>query len=77
MTTPNGDAPATHDRRCQTDGCLNDFAVIIVRVDDSSVLMLCEGCNLAFNLAVLQQASQQGLIVLPGQEPAPAGAAQQ
>jgi hypothetical protein len=77
MTTPNGAAPATHDRRCQTEGCPNDFAVITVRVDDSSVLMMCEGCNLAFNLAVLQQASEQGLIDILAPAPAPAGAAHQ
>ena len=58
------------DHRCQTGGCPNDFAVVTVRVDDSEVTMLCDSCQLLFNLAVLQQMAAAGEIDLSG-PPAP------
>lgn len=66
MATPLADAPVTRDHRCQTDRCPNDFAVITIRVDTSDIMLLCEGCNLAFNMAVLTQMHDKGLISLGG-----------
>jgi hypothetical protein len=41
--------------------------VITLRVDDGVTNYLCEGCNLAFNLAVMQRLGEQGLITGPPQ----------
>lgn len=71
MTAPATEAGFRRDHGCQTPGCPNDFAVVVVRVDSSETDMLCESCNLAFWLAVLQQAAEQGVISLDA--PAPAG----
>lgn len=75
MTEPTDQAPVRRDHGCQTPECPNDFAVIVIRVDDSTVEMLCDGCNLAFQLAVLQQMAADGTITLPvsvqHDEPAP------
>lgn len=72
MTVPADLPAATRDHGCQTPGCPNDFNVITIRVDDSEINMLCEGCNLAFNLAVLQRLGEQGMLTAPDTEP-PAG----
>lgn len=70
MTTPAPAEPGyRRDHACQTLGCPNDFSIITIRVDDSETMMLCEGCNLSFNLAVLQRLSEQGL--LPGLDTPP------
>lgn len=57
--------PVKRDHGCQTPECPNDFAVIITRVDEGTSEFLCDGCNLAFQLAVLQQMAADGTIVLP------------
>lgn len=72
MTEPAAVPPVIRDHGCQTPGCPNDFNVITVRVDDSEISMLCEGCHLAFTLAVLQRLGEQGMLVGPDTQP-PAG----
>lgn len=64
MPDQAADAPVTRDHRCQTDKCPNDFSVITIRVDTSDIMMFCEGCNLAFNMAVMTQMHDEGLIEL-------------
>jgi hypothetical protein len=46
VTTPPEAARAEHTRNCQTPACPNDFALIIVNVDDGSTDFLCLGCCL-------------------------------
>lgn len=65
MTEQADQAPVERDHKCQTPECPNDFNVITLRVDDSTTNYLCEGCNLAFNLRVLQALVEDGSIVLP------------
>lgn len=65
MTELDATAGYRRDHRCQTDACPNDFAVVTIRVDDSEVTMLCDSCQLVFNLAILQQLADQGTIALP------------
>ena len=56
--------PITRSHNCQTPECPNDFAVIIIRVDEGESDLLCDSCHLAFNLAVLQKLAEEGLIEL-------------
>lgn len=66
MTSTTPETGTRRDHGCQTPGCPNDFAVITLRVDDGEASYLCEGCHLAFSLAVLQQLGAQGLLAAPG-----------
>jgi hypothetical protein len=65
------------DHKCQTPECPNDYAVIIVRVDDSGVDMLCDSCHIAMMMAIIKQSIEQGTLRLEDTPPATAGAAQQ
>lgn len=65
------------DHGCQTPGCPNDFSIVMTRVDDRETDLLCDGCAMAFWVAVLQRAHEDGLVQLGAPEPAPDGAPHQ
>jgi hypothetical protein len=50
-----------HDHRCQTEACPNDFVIITLNVDTSETNYLCWGCNMAFQIRVIQLMEEQGL----------------
>lgn len=49
-----------HDHRCQTEGCPNDFVIITINVDTSTTNCMCWGCNVAWNLAIIQRMGENG-----------------
>lgn len=65
MTEQDDIAPVERDHGCQTPDCPNDFAVIIIRVDDSTTEMLCDGCHMVMMLAIMQSMAEDGTLVLP------------
>lgn len=65
MTEPTDQAPVQRDHGCQTPDCPNDFAVIIIRVDDSTTEMLCDGCHMVMMLAIMQAMAEDGTLQLP------------
>lgn len=64
MTTPPETEGIRHDHRCQTKGCPNDFVIITLNVDTSDANYLCWGCNVAFQIAIIQRMAANG--DLPG-----------
>lgn len=65
MTQPAEEQAVERDHGCQTPECPNDFAVIIIRVDDSTTEMLCDGCHMVMMLAIMQAMAEDGTLVLP------------
>jgi hypothetical protein len=74
MTEPAAEDRAVHTKNCQTGECPNDYAVIIVNVDDGTTDFLCMGCNLALWIKVAQEMSEAGMLTPGGDQAAPAPA---
>lgn len=64
MTELDAAAGYRREHNCQTPTCPNDFAVVTVDLDTGESTFLCQSCQLAFWLAILQKMSEEGTLIL-------------
>lgn len=67
-TTDQAPDPAEQlaEFNCQTEDCPNPFRVVSFMVGDSTAQFHCLACWMAWNVAIIEKLTEQGLIEPPG-----------